>query len=153
MVEAPTPASTMPGGSEQAVAGSTTINTAVIATVAGIAANGVDGVYTVGGTASRALGALRDAVALPDRGHGVTVEVDERAVRVEISLVAEYPLSLQRVVGDVRAAVSAAITNIVGMDVAEVDVIVSDVHVPGDNDFLADQTGTTASLGREPLPS
>jgi len=67
MVEAPNSPSSTSGGITRVIAGSTTIDASVIATVAGIAANGVDGVYAVGGAASRALGVIRDAVDLPDR--------------------------------------------------------------------------------------
>jgi len=134
MVEAPQPPSTPSSGITRFIAGSTTIDASVIATVAGIAANGVDGVYAVGGAASRALDIIRDAVTLTDRGDGVTIEVDGSDVRVGITLVAEYPLSLRRVVTEVRLAVCTAVEDIVGMGVSEVNVIISDVNIPGDND-------------------
>ena len=138
MVEAPKSPSSTHGGITRVIAGSTTINESVIATVAGIAANGVDGVYAVGGSASRMLGVIRDAVDLPDRGQGVTIEFDGSDVRVGVTLVAEYPLSLRRVITDVRLAVSTAVEDIVGMGVSEVNVTISDVNIPGDNDSADD---------------
>ena len=138
MVEAPKSPSSTSGGITRVIAGSTTINESVIATVAGIAANGVDGVYAVGGSASRVLGVIRDAVDLPDRGQGVTIEFDGSDVRVGVTLVAEYPLSLRRVITDVRLAVSTAVEDIVGMGVSEVNVTISDVNIPGDNDSVDD---------------
>ena len=138
MVEAPNSPSSTSGGITRVIAGSTTIDASVIATVAGIAANGVDGVYAVGGAASRALGVISDAVDLPDRGQGVTIEVDGSDVRVGIALVAEYPMSLRRVITDVRLAVCTAVEDIVGMGVSEVNVIVTDVNIPGDNDSAND---------------
>ena len=114
--------------------GKTTIDDSVVAKVAGIATRNVPGVYAVGGGVSRAIGAIRDAMNQTDRSQGVSVEVGERQVAVDITLVAEYPVSLQKVADDVRAAVYAAIEDIVGMDVTEVNVTINDVHIPGDDD-------------------
>ena len=114
--------------------GKTTIDDGVIAKGAGIATRDVPGVYAVGGGVSRAIGAIRDAMNQTDRSQGVSVEVGERQVAVDITLVAEYPVSLQKVADDVRVAVYAAIEGIVGMDVTEVNVTIHDVHVPGEDD-------------------
>lgn len=118
--------------------GKTTIDDGVISKVAGIATRSVPGVYALGGGMSRAIGAIRDAMNQTDRSQGVTVEVGERQVAVDITLVAEYPVSLQKVADDVRAAVYAAIEDIVGMDVTEVNVTINDVHIPGDDDVVVE---------------
>jgi len=118
--------------------GKTTIDDGVISKVAGIATRSVPGVYALGGGVSRAIGAIRDAMNQTDRSQGVTVEVGERQVAVYITLVAEYPVSLQKVADDVRAAVYAAIEDIVGMDVTEVNVTINDVHIPGDDDVVVE---------------
>jgi len=111
-----------------------------VAKVAGIAASEVPGVYALGGNVSRAVGAIRDTINMPDQGQGVGVEVGERQVAVDLTLVAEYPMSLQKVADDVRAAVYGAIENIVGMEVAEVNVTINDVHIPGDDKTGDDDT-------------
>jgi uncharacterized alkaline shock family protein YloU len=126
--------------------GKTTIDEGVISKVAGIATRSVPGVYAVGGGVSRAIGAIRDAMNQTDRSQGVTVEVGERQVAVDITIVAEYPASLQKVADDVRAAVYAAIEDIVGMDVAEVNVTINDVHIPGEDDVVADDTTKVARV-------
>lgn len=113
--------------------GSTVIVDNVIAKVAGIAAREVPGVFALGGGAARALGALRDAINQTDLTQGVTVEVGETQVAVDISIVAEYPMPLQTVADGVRAAVYGAIENLVGMQVTEVNVTINDVHIPGDD--------------------
>ena len=116
--------------------GKTTIDDGVISKVAGIVTREVPGVYALGGNVSRAIGAIRDAINQTDRSQGVSVEVGERQVAVDITLVAEYPVSLQKVADDVRAAVHTAIEDIVGMDVTEVNVTINDVHIPGDDDAV-----------------
>jgi len=62
------------------------------------------------------------------------VEVGETEVAADISIVVDYPEELQRVAGAVRAAAAEAIQDLVGMKVAEVNVTIVDVHIPGDDD-------------------
>ena len=114
-------------------AGTTTIKDGVVSKVAGIAARGVAGVYDLGGGAARAIGAIRGAINQNDLTQGITVEVGETQVAVDINLVAEYPVALQGIADDVRAAVTDAIENLVGMEVTEVNVTINDVHLPSDD--------------------
>lgn len=113
-------------------AGKTVINDGVIAKITGIAVREVPGVFAVGGGAARALGAIRGAIGQADLSQGVSVEVGETQVAADVIIVAEYPVSLQKVADDVRAAAYAAIQQLVGMDVTEVNVTIADVHIPGD---------------------
>lgn len=114
--------------------GKTTINDAVVAKVAGIAAREVPGVHDLGGTAGRAIGALRGRLNQTDHSQGISVEVGEKQVAVDVSLVAEYPIPLQHVADGVRTAVTTAIETIVGMEVTEVNVTISDVNIPTEDD-------------------
>lgn len=118
--------------------GRTVIDDAVIAKVAGIAAREVPGVFALGNNAARAFGAIRSAVGGADHGQGVRVEVGETQVAADVTLVVEYPVPMQTVAGDVRAAVSQAITDLVGMGVAEINVAIVDVHIPGDDKNAAE---------------
>ncbi|WP_182048141.1 Asp23/Gls24 family envelope stress response protein [Curtobacterium sp. ME26] len=115
-------------------AGKTTIDDTVVSKVAGIAAREVNGVHSLGGGAARAIGALRDAIGQRDHGQGVKVEVGEKQVAADVVIVAEYPVSLQQVADGVRSSVARALQQIVGMEVAEVNVTVQDVFIPGDDD-------------------
>jgi uncharacterized alkaline shock family protein YloU len=123
-------------------AGATVIVDSVIAKVAGIAAREVPGVFALGGGAARALGAIRDAMNNTDLTQGISVEVGETQVAVEITIVVEYPLPLQVVANDVRAAIYRAITDLVGMEVTEVKVTITDVHIPSQDDVVETVTET-----------
>lgn len=114
--------------------GKTTIEDAVVAKIAGIAAREVSGVYALGGGAARMVGAIRDALNTTDLSQGISVEVGETQVAVDVTIVAEYPVSLQKVADDVRTAIHRAMIELVGMDVAEVNVTVNDVHIPSDDE-------------------
>jgi len=113
--------------------GRTTIADGVVAKVAGIAAREVPGVYALGGSGARALGAIRDAVNATDLTQGVKVEVGETQAAADITIVVEYPAPIQEVAENVRSAVTAAITRLVGLEVVEVNVDVNDVHLPSDD--------------------
>ena len=113
--------------------GKTTIEDGVVAKIAGIAAREVPGVYALGGGAARVVGAIRDALNTTDLSQGITVEVGETQVAVDVTIVAEYPVALQDVADGVRADVIRAIETIVGLEVTEVNVTVNDVHLPSDD--------------------
>ncbi|MDQ0692677.1 Asp23/Gls24 family envelope stress response protein [Arthrobacter sp. W4I7] len=110
--------------------GRTVISETAVAKVAGIAARAVPGVYSLGSGPSRALGAIRDAVGSSDHAAGVHAEVGETQVAVDISLVASYGTPLHSLANAVRTAVYRAVEELVGLQVIEVNVEVTDVYVP-----------------------
>ncbi|MET1065943.1 MAG: Asp23/Gls24 family envelope stress response protein [Arthrobacter sp.] len=119
------PVGAVPGG------GRTVISENAVAKVAGIAARAVPGVYSLGSGSSRALGAFRDAVGSTDHSAGVRAEVGETQVAVDIDLVALYGTPLHALADQIRAAVYAAVEELVGLQVIEVNIEINDVYVPG----------------------
>lgn len=118
---------------DDSVGGKTTIADGVVAKVAGIAAREVPGVYALGGGGARAMGVLRSVVNAEDLSQGIKVEVGETQAAADITIVVEYPTPVQQVASEVRAAVTRAITQLVGLEVVEVNVDVDDVHLPSDD--------------------
>jgi uncharacterized alkaline shock family protein YloU len=127
---APGPETALPG-TLRAATGRTVISEAAVAKVAGIAARAVPGVYSLGTGPSRALGAFRDAVGSSDHAAGVRAEVGETQVAVDIDLVALYGTPLHPLADQIRAAVYAAVEELVGLQVIEVNIEIHDVFVPG----------------------
>jgi len=113
--------------------GSTIIEDAVVAKIAGIAARDVEGVYALGGGAARMVGAIRDALNTSDLAQGIRVEVGETQVAVDVTIVAEYPVSLRKVADGVRSAIHQAMVELVNLEVTEVNVTINDVHIPSDD--------------------
>ena len=109
--------------------GRTVISETAVAKVAGIAARAVPGVYSLGSVPSRALGAIRDAVGSSDHAAGVHAEVGETQVAVDISLVATYGTPLHSLADQVRSSVYRAVEDLVGLQVIEVNVEITDVYV------------------------
>ena len=120
--------------------GTTTIDDGVVSKVAGIAASGVNGVYALGGGAARAVGAIRNLTGNQSQSQGISVEVGETQVAVDVTMVAEYPMPLQQLADTVRSEVIQAVETIVGMEVTEVNVTVNDVHMPEDDSDNDDDT-------------
>ena len=112
--------------------GTTVINPSVVAKIVGLAVREVHGVHALGGGAARVLGAIREAISSADHSQGVSVQVGDSDVSVDLSLVAEYPVPLQQVSDDARTAVIQAIETLVGLRVTEVNVTINDVHLPDD---------------------
>lgn len=110
--------------------GATSISDAAVAKVAATAARTVAGVQFLGVGSSRALGALRGAVGGGEASPGVSAEVGQREVAVDIILTAAYGLPLHDIAAGVRAAVYTAVERITGLAVIEVNVEIGDVHVP-----------------------
>lgn len=129
--------------SEETAHGKTVIDNNVIAKIVGLAARDVDGVHALGGGAARAFGAIRDAINSEDLGQGISVEVGDTQVAVDVTIVADYPVPLQKVADNVRTAVIDAIQSLVGMEVPEVNVTVNDVYIPSEDDSSKDDKGTS----------
>lgn len=127
------------------IGGRTDIGEQAVARVASIAARSVAGVYALGSGTSRALGAVREAVGGSGGAQGVQAEVGEAEAAIDVTLVATYGYPLITVANEVRASVYAAVEQLVGLNVVEVNVTVADVHVPDPETRPARPAGATAA--------
>ncbi|MDQ3402329.1 MAG: Asp23/Gls24 family envelope stress response protein [Actinomycetota bacterium] len=125
--------------------GSTTIADVVVQKIAGLATREVPGVYALGGGASRAFGAIRERIpgASASAGQGVSVEVGEKQAAVDLQILVEYGVSIADLSRSVRRNVITAIERMTGLEVVEVNINVSDVHIPTD-----DEGDDTTDTGR-----
>ncbi len=110
--------------------GRTVIADTAVAKVVAIAARSVAGVHALGSGASRSIGAIREVVGAADLTQGVRVEVGESQVAVDIVLLAKYGYPLQTLADTVRRAVYHAVEELVGRHVIEVNIEITDVHIP-----------------------
>lgn len=119
--------------------GSTTIKDGVIGKVAALAVQEVPGVHALGSTPLRAIGAIVGTISGADVNPGITIELGDDGVTVQIVLVAAYPVPLTVLADQVRATVTQAIEGLVGMPVIAVNVTITDVYVAegsDDNDVV-----------------
>lgn len=116
------------------VGGKTTIADSVVAVIAGIAAREVDGVHTMGGGASRAMGAVRDTVSRStDFTRGVKVEVGEKQTAVDLDIVVLYGTEIADAAAQIRSHVANAVERMTGLEVVEINLNVRDVYIPGED--------------------
>ncbi|GAA3001154.1 Asp23/Gls24 family envelope stress response protein [Actinokineospora diospyrosa] len=125
--------------------GTTTVADTVVQKIAGLATREVAGVYALGGGAARALSALRERIpgATASAGQGVSVEVGERQAAVDLNILVEYGVSIGDLARSVRRNVIGAVEQMTGLEVVEVNVAVTDVHIPDE-----DEGGNATVVGR-----
>jgi uncharacterized alkaline shock family protein YloU len=124
-------------GSDAGSRGRTTIADGVVAKIAGLAARDVPGVHAMGGGLARGMGAMRERV--PGVGgksvtSGVKVEVGEVQAAVDLEIVVVYGVVITDVAGAVRENVITAVERMTGLDVVEVNIEVSDVKLPDEEE-------------------
>ncbi|MFD6079525.1 Asp23/Gls24 family envelope stress response protein [Streptomyces hydrogenans] len=133
-----TPLTTRKGGGAAATRGRTTIADGVVEKIAGMAARDVVGVHAMGSGFSRTLGAVRDRV--PGGGgkagvtRGVKAEVGEVQTALDLEIVVDYGVSIGDVAGAVRENVITAVERMTGLEVVEVNIAVSDVKLPDEEE-------------------
>lgn len=72
------------------------------------------------------------------RHGGVQVNVDGGMVQAEVHVVADSGVSLLRVGHQIQSEVTRAVQDLVGMEVASVDVFIEDVAFPSDTAAIED---------------
>ena len=96
----------------------------VVAIIAGLAATEVDGVASMGGNITNELVGKLGRKSL---SKGVKVEVLEGVVSVRLALNIKYGYSIPDTSQKVQEKVKAAIENMTGLEVADVNVSIADV--------------------------
>lgn len=116
--------------------GRTTIADGVVEKIAGLAARDVVGVHTMGSGFARTFGAVRDRV--PGSGksatRGVKAEVGEVQTALDLEIVVDYGVAIAEVARAVRENVIAAVERMTGLEVVEVNIAVSDVKLPDEEE-------------------
>ena len=110
-----------PEGPLQTDHGTTTIEENVVAKIAGMAARQVPGVYGMGNAVRRAFSAVTDRI---------TVHKGETQTAIDVTVVVEYGYSIINVCNDIRSNIIDQIEGTTGLEVVEVNIDVTDVHLP-----------------------
>ena len=99
----------------------------VVAIIAGLAAMEVDGVASMSGNTTRE---IIGKLGMKNLSKGVKVDVLEGIETVSLKLTLKYGYSIDEVSGKVQEKVKAAIENMTGLTVADVNIRVAGVDVP-----------------------
>jgi uncharacterized alkaline shock family protein YloU len=124
------------GGGDAATRGRTTIADGVVEKIAGMAARDVVGVHAMGSGLSRTFGAVRDRVPGGAKSvtRGVKVEVGEVQTALDLEIVVDYGVAIVDVAQAVRENVITAVERMTGLEVVEVNIAVSDVKLPDEEE-------------------
>lgn len=133
----------------QSERGDTTIQNAVVAQVAGLAAQQVEGVQMGGGTSAAVsgfLGSVSNVVSGPgsapgggNDATGVSVELGQQEAAVDLTMIIQYGMSIPQVCEAIRRNVINRVENLVGLRVNEVNISVTDVQIPQERPMLESQ--------------
>lgn len=151
MADATTPKSTdrtgtntpAPGGTQKtsevaqltSERGTTSIDDAVVAKIAALAAREVKGVAELGGALSGALSGVVGRIRGSEhKTAGVGVEVGSRQAAVDVSLQTLYPATIHEVAQSVRDNVIDRIEGLTGLEVVEVNIAVTNLVFPGEEE-------------------
>jgi uncharacterized alkaline shock family protein YloU len=99
----------------------------VVAIIAGLAAMEVDGVASMSGNATRE---LISKLGMKSLSKGVKVDVLEGIVTVSLKLNLKYGYNVMDICQKVQEKVKAAIENMTGLTVADVNIRIAGVDVP-----------------------
>ena len=125
------------GGSEP---GRTTVANVVVQKIAARAAREIGGVHDFGGGVGRAFGAITERIpgGRAVAGRGVTVEVGEKQAAIDLDIIVEYGVPIAQLAQSIRRNVMAAVEQITGLEVVEININVNDLYLPDDGDDTAD---------------
>jgi uncharacterized alkaline shock family protein YloU len=130
-----------PAEQRSADGGKVTIDQGVVQKIAGIACREINGVHAMGGSTSRAFGAVRERIPGspgPNVAQGVGVEVGETEAAIDLDIVVEYGVSITDLGRSIQRNVKQAIESMTGLQVVEVNVNVDDLYLPGQDDGQQD---------------
>src|SRR5215212_360031 len=112
--------------------GTTTIQDSVVSQVAGMAAQEVEGIR-MGSSTTQTVGSIMSAmpgVGSQSESRGVSVEVGEVEAAVDLSMSVEYGRIIHQIAESVRRNVIRRVEGLVGLRVTEVNITVSDIFFP-----------------------
>ena len=151
--DSPTPTATSVGGAvgdPTAVDGTTEVLPSVVQKVTAFAAREIPGVAALGGSASRAVGAVRQTLTgNTENTAGVRVELEDQTARLGIDVAIEYGVGARELVRALRRHIPRAVEEIAGVRVVELNVVITDVQLPG-GDADGDEGATPPPPGATP---
>lgn len=137
-------------GPLQTSQGDTTIAETVVQKLAGVATREVPGVYAMGSSARRAFSGITERIpgSQTNVSGGVSVEKGERQAAIDLSIVVENGVSIVDVSQMIRRNVIQSVENATGLEVIEVNINVTDVHLPEDDQNEQDDQQKNSSSDR-----
>lgn len=112
--------------------GKISVAESVVTKIAGLATREVAGVHSMGSGASRTFGAIKERIpgsSGPSVTQGVTAEVGDTQVALDLDVVIEYGVSIADLGRSIQRNVKQSVERMTGLQVTEVNVSVGDVFL------------------------
>lgn len=122
--------------------GKISVAQSVVVKIAGLATREVAGVHAMGTSSTRAFGALKERIpgsSGPSATQGVSAEVGETQVALDLDVVVEYGVAIADLGRSIQRNVKSSVERMTGLEVTEVNVNVDDVYLgdPADSEDSA----------------
>jgi uncharacterized alkaline shock family protein YloU len=110
--------------------GATTISGTVVSTIAGMAAQEVDGVHMGGGASRTAGGVLGSLTGSESSTSGISVEVGRTEAAIDLKMGIEYNKNILQTVEEVRRRITDRVQSMTGLRIKELNATITDITFP-----------------------
>src|SRR5215203_5360102 len=110
--------------------GVTTVSDTVVSSLAGMAAQEVDGVHMGGGTSRAAGGVLGSITGSDSRTSGISVEIGRTEVAIDLKMGVEYNKNILQTVEEVRRRITERVESLTGLRIKELNATITDITSP-----------------------
>jgi uncharacterized alkaline shock family protein YloU len=145
--------------------GATTISDTVVSSIAGMAAQEVDGVYMGGGASRTAGGVLGSLTGSESKTSGISVEVGRTETAIDLKMGIEYNKNILQTVEEVRRRITDRVQSMTGLRIKELNATITDItfpekekrrrigsrSAPRERDASADETTTAPAQATMPV--
>jgi uncharacterized alkaline shock family protein YloU len=110
--------------------GATIISDTVVSSLAGMAAQEVEGVHMGGGASRTAGGVLGSLTGSESKTSGISVEVGRTETAIDLKMGIEYNKNILQTVEEVRRRITDRIQSMTGLRVKELNATITDITFP-----------------------
>jgi uncharacterized alkaline shock family protein YloU len=110
--------------------GVTTISDTVVSSLAGMAAQEVDGVHMGGGASRAAGGVLGSITGSESKTSGISVEIGQTEVAIDLRMGIEYNKNILETVEEVRQRITERVESTTGLRIKELNATITDITFP-----------------------
>src|ERR687893_3085238 len=110
--------------------GATIISDTVVTSIAGLAAQEVDGVHMGGGASRTASGVLGSLTGSESKSSGISVEVGRTETAIDLKMGIEYNKNILQTVEEVRRRITDRVQSMTGLRIRELNATITDITFP-----------------------
>ena len=110
--------------------GATTISDTVVSSIAGMAAQEVEGVHMGGGASRTAGGVLGSLTGSESKTSGISVEVGRTETAIDLKMGIEYNKNILQTVEEVRRRITDRVQSMTGLRIRELNATITDITFP-----------------------